>query len=206
MPSSASTSTLSLAEVSFNLHFCPFYNNGKYCPYENIGCKFKHEVSKMCKFDKTCVKKLCQFKHSLRVQNSRENQNEIIDNEIEKVDDYRKYDTMSENDQFDVYQEICMNICWGGFHKCVEHDEDNELLGVNVQRLNDDFQNRREEEYQCEKCNFCSKDMEAVKEHFLKQHRKSYSCWECNKQKDSKSITDHTITAQKITHVKSLFF
>ena len=113
---------------------------------------------------------------------------------------------MSENDQFGVYQEICMNICWGGFHKCVEHDEDNKLLGVNVQRLNDDFQNRREEEYQCEKCNFCSKDMEAVKEHFLKQHRKSYSCWECNKQKDSKSITDHTITAQKITHVKSLFF
>ena len=45
---------------------------------------------------------------------------------------YKKYNDMSKNDQFYVYQEICLNICWGGFHKCMDHDEDNDLLGVNV--------------------------------------------------------------------------
>ena len=127
--------------------------------------------------------KLCQFKHSSCKKSCEGLTNEVIDiNEKEKSDEYKKYDSMDENDQFDVYQEICLNICWEGFHKCMEYDEDNELLGVSVEKINDDYKNRREEKFHCEKCEFFSKNMDDVKEHFMTKHEKSYSCWECGKE------------------------
>ena len=43
--------------------FCHYYNNQKNCPYEDIGCKFKHEWAPDCKF-LTCKNILCQFKHT----------------------------------------------------------------------------------------------------------------------------------------------
>ena len=44
--------------------FCHYFNNGKKCPYYELGCQFKHEDSEKCKFDKRCHFKLCQFKHT----------------------------------------------------------------------------------------------------------------------------------------------
>ena len=35
-----------LAHNSLNVKFCHYFNNGKDCPYEEIGCMFKHEPSK----------------------------------------------------------------------------------------------------------------------------------------------------------------
>ena len=61
--------------------FCHFFKNGK---------EFKHEVSKNCKFDKSCSLKHLQS---------------TVESDI-----YKKYDDMNEHDQFDVYQEICLNI------------------------------------------------------------------------------------------------
>ena len=100
---------------------------------------------------------------------------------------YKKYNDMSKNDQFYVYQEICLNICWGGFHKCMDHDEDNELLGVNVAQMRDDYENRRKEKFHFEKCQFVSKKMEDVKNHYMEKYNKSYLCWECDLEIDSKS-------------------
>ena len=43
---------------------CHFFNNGKHCLYEDIGCMFLHEESDQCKF-KNCVNKLNKpFKHN----------------------------------------------------------------------------------------------------------------------------------------------
>ena len=86
---------------------CHFFNNGKVCPYEEIGCKFKHEESNECRYGQNCYIKLCQFKHSSfkkLCEGVTDKEIEII--EIEKSDEYKKYDSMDENDQFDVYQEI----------------------------------------------------------------------------------------------------
>ena len=44
--------------------YCHYYNNQDVCPYSEISCKFKHEDSSKCRFDKNCRFKLCQFKHS----------------------------------------------------------------------------------------------------------------------------------------------
>ena len=42
---------------------CHFYNNGKDCPYEEIGCKFLHQESTECKFKRKCKFDRCQFRH-----------------------------------------------------------------------------------------------------------------------------------------------
>ena len=52
------------SDVHKTTKYCHYYNNGKTCPFELIGCKFKHEQSPICKF-KVCYNRLCQFRHNL---------------------------------------------------------------------------------------------------------------------------------------------
>ena len=42
---------------------CHYYNNNKVCPFDAIGCKFKHADSKVCKNPTSCKTKLCPLKH-----------------------------------------------------------------------------------------------------------------------------------------------
>ena len=41
------------------------YNNDKLCPFQLIGCKFKHEHSQLCVYGKRCQTYLCQHKHTI---------------------------------------------------------------------------------------------------------------------------------------------
>ena len=42
--------------------YCHYFNNAKECPFDKIGCMFRHENSKKCNFEE-CNRKLCQFTH-----------------------------------------------------------------------------------------------------------------------------------------------
>ena len=42
-----------------------FFNNGKVCPFVDIGCKFQHQVSTLCKFQR-CKNNVCQYGHYIR--------------------------------------------------------------------------------------------------------------------------------------------
>ena len=42
---------------------CHFFNNNKECPYEIVGCKFKHVKSTLCKHPRNCKAKLCPNQH-----------------------------------------------------------------------------------------------------------------------------------------------
>ena len=53
-----------LAHNSLSLKYCHNFNNGKHCPYEEVGCTFKHEPSKKCWFQTHCSNKFCQFQHN----------------------------------------------------------------------------------------------------------------------------------------------
>ena len=44
-------------------NFCHFFNNEDKCPYVELGCKFKHEVSEFCKLGRWCRKRLCKYRH-----------------------------------------------------------------------------------------------------------------------------------------------
>lgn len=59
-----------------DVKFCHYYNNDKHCPYEDIGCMFKHATSEMCRFGSRCQNILCQFRHGNKkggVVNDKEN-------------------------------------------------------------------------------------------------------------------------------------
>ena len=43
--------------------FCNYFNNADKCPFQELGCMFKHEVSPQCKFKSFCNKQRCQFRH-----------------------------------------------------------------------------------------------------------------------------------------------
>ena len=42
---------------------CHYFNSGKICPFEKLGCKFQHIMSSECKFRMQCTFKMCQFRH-----------------------------------------------------------------------------------------------------------------------------------------------
>ena len=45
------------------LTFCHYYNNGKVCPYEELGCKFWHQKSSFCTKKDRCQNNLSQYQH-----------------------------------------------------------------------------------------------------------------------------------------------
>ena len=48
------------------IKFCHYYNSDKPCPYDKVGCKFKHENAPECRFNLKCTFKLCQFTHTTK--------------------------------------------------------------------------------------------------------------------------------------------
>ena len=59
---------------------CHYYNNSKPCPFEDIGCMFEHEQSKLCQNKNDCKRVLCQFRH---------------ENSVEKNDSKSQYDLLN---------------------------------------------------------------------------------------------------------------
>ena len=43
---------------------CHFFNSGKFCPFEKLGCKFTHKYSPFCRDGNRCSTKKCQYRHS----------------------------------------------------------------------------------------------------------------------------------------------
>ena len=66
-----------------NAPFCHFYNNGKLCPFQEIGCMFRHENSGPCK-RRLCTRKLCQFQHYKNIEAADNHNQEIVSDKIDK--------------------------------------------------------------------------------------------------------------------------
>ena len=88
-----------------------------------------------------------------------------------KTHEYDKYNNMNDDEQYEVKEMICGQVCWQGYHKCYELKEENELLGVDVDQIKEDYKNCVEKEvYYCESCKYKSGKMESVKDHFMVTH------------------------------------
>ena len=92
---------------------------------------------------------------------------------------------LSSKELQEIDDEICLNLCWCGYHKCEKDDKFNMLMGVDVKYLRKVNYNRDvEKKFKREECPFDSTEMEDVKKHFMKNHRENYmyKCWECEEQ------------------------
>ena len=91
---------------------------------------------------------------------------------------------LSEQQMQNLEDELCLNLCWCGFHVCNPKDEDNFLLGIDtvyLRRVN--YDHTVKEKFRCEKCSFYSADMKDVNQHYMEHHRDThmFPCWECDK-------------------------
>ena len=85
--------------------YCHYFNNDKSCPFDEIGCKFRHQHSDECIFGPKCKNKLCHFKHTnVIVADER-----VVDNQTELTDVERTEPVqMTEDEQhFDLYVDNC---------------------------------------------------------------------------------------------------
>ena len=72
-----------LSHEQTSVKHCHYFNNDKVCPYEEIGCMFRHKKSEPCKYKEFCKNKLCPFQHNLRTESI----DKTSDKAPENVDD-----------------------------------------------------------------------------------------------------------------------
>ena len=48
-----------------NVKYCHYFNNKKECPFQELGCMYKHSAAPVCKYKSSCNRKLCQFTHKI---------------------------------------------------------------------------------------------------------------------------------------------
>ena len=184
---------------SYKISFCHYYNNDQECPFQSLGCKFKHSDAKHCKDGKNCKRKMCQFKHSMTTnktlnkddgqhdedqtsKTSGEKANDPrseshLDGEI--IDDKKKEQTVtsstnekSEETDFKNSEEFyCEHFCASEFGIHV-HDEKevSKYKGVNMDEIKMDDSNKKCKLYTCVECEFKSKGLVNHRKHFKDVH------------------------------------
>ena len=105
------------------------------------------------------------YNNSIIPKRKKQNIEELTEEELEKLDD-----------------ELCLNLCWRGYHVCNEKDEDNLLLGIDISYLrNSIYKDDVKNKYKCLFCFYASEEMEDVNKHFMEKHRDTFwlTCSDC---------------------------
>ena len=149
---------------------CHYYNNNKTCPYEAVGCMFRHEKSLNCQFGDKCKFKLCQFQHftdhtekvhSNSIASNSESSEEAQDNhkEVEAI-----YAINSSSPEYlEARKLYCATYC---DEKWDLHIHDHETY--QVYRGIDIF--KYEDVFRCKICEYTSSDDTDHMEHFDEEH------------------------------------
>ena len=96
---------------SVDIKFCHYFNNDKPCPYDKIGCKFKHELSPECRYNLNCTSKLCQFTHTTKNgeelvhRQVLETHNEVVEEDYEESYSENDYDDGEDDSLTDMEKE-----------------------------------------------------------------------------------------------------
>ena len=73
---------------------CHYFNNGRKCPFEELGCKFLHVVSKFCTSRQKCQRHLCPYRHLDKVLHSPSDMN--VNDDEENVSNIEEKDLSDE--------------------------------------------------------------------------------------------------------------
>ena len=102
--------------------YCHYFNNNKFCPYEEIGCKFEPEDSEICRYDQNCNFKLCQCKHTARKNKMEEIcEIDVTDSENESCKDY---DTSLTENSYKECGGCGIELTMEVPSTCIKHGED----------------------------------------------------------------------------------
>ena len=159
------------AHELLNVKFCHYFNNEDKCPYEEVGCMFKHEQSPRCRYETTCSNKLCQFQHRKNETQLNE-ENTSTDSEIIEPSEH---DMNNESDS--ESDELECDVCGTLFE------------------TEDEFSEHQATEtcgFVCEPCGVAFKFPIHLKKH-MERH-----CTKCCEEFDTKELDEHKTTCKGI--------
>ena len=202
--------------------YCHYFNNKKTCPFEEVGCMYKHAKSGNCWFKDLCKNKLCQYAHDVKKTANdttvkahiEETENTISDNLDQPKSQPTKPDRISckvcfrwMNDENDLKNHMALN-CKNSDEQYEQNDYDSESESET-----------EEEDLECDECGKVSENFDAYIEHRgkgdcvfwcnncdkffrqeedLKKHVDKH-CTNCGKQFETKkACTSHMTTCRSI--------
>ena len=151
---------------------CHYFNNKKDCPFEKIGCMFRHAYSKMCKYGNNCDKVMCSFQH---------NNDEKVTGKRKWNCDECEFTAIAEKDLADHLDDVheywnwndsfCDNFCRGdlGMHICMSYMDFEEYIGFDVK--NTFSTEETDYNYQCLKCHKTDEAKNNMQSHIKEKHK-----------------------------------
>ena len=84
-----------------NIRLCHYYNNMKVCPFEEIGCMFRHAKSNKCWVKEFCKNKLCQYAHDIHESTT----NDTTEN-VPQTEAAQSNDAKSTTETIDIERDV----------------------------------------------------------------------------------------------------
>ena len=178
-----------LSHEQTSIKYCHYFNNDKVCPYEEIGCMFRHEKSKPCKFNEFCKNKLCPFQHNLRKESIDQTAKQVPKNGKTNVDDL-DMSKQTESQPINPVRISC-KVCFRWVKD--ESDLENHMVNEhNIESCSESEDSEFEaEDLECDDCGLVSIDFDAYIEHRGRGDCVLY-CNFCDKTfKDEKDLEKH---------------
>ena len=161
---------------SKNTRYCHYFNNAKYCEYEEVGCRFKHVEALECRFKEKCRQKLCQFQHP-QVINVINGDMPGVDNSEE--DKLNEEIVESEEFDYDIYDEarerFCSVYCYPRYDGHIHYDSlyEDMLDSPNTLEMYDIATKEKSYSYHCKLCGNIFSDRDTHENHMASIHLES---------------------------------
>ena len=179
-------------------NFCHYFNNQDSCPFDEFGCKFRHDKSPKCFRDSKCKRKLCQYRHgeisnvsgdvsdneklNNLEDNVRNNTNKAEDHievevtESETMTDPGKTNINSDDMEFTKGRDFfCEHFCSNKYNLHVHKKDDHEFFkGINMKEITEKFQvetMKFVKSFTCEVCDKKSIGLDEHRKHFEDVHK-----------------------------------
>ena len=68
-------------------------------------------------------------------------------------------------------KKMCQKLCWSGYHKCYDNDEENLFMGIDKDYLKRALCKYLKNKFKCEMCPFVTDELGDFRKHFLENHR-----------------------------------
>ena len=149
-----------------NTKRCHYYNNQKYCPFEEIGCMFEHSYSGICKYGNRCKKRMCSFQHSSSDDTFKCEECDFV---VKTESELGKH--IDENHEgWRVTQPFCDYFCRveHNIHICWSSEDFHEWIGFDIWKTCTTMES--ETVYKCLRCDKTDDDDEKMRKHIEENH------------------------------------
>ena len=139
------------------IQYCHFFNNALPCPYEEIGCMFRHAEAPSCRYQTCCTRKLCPYKH--KTEESEYDEKSIIDEESDNEEeiDFEKCDEAENGEGIDLHPLV---------NDAITKEAEKESENSEWKKVKD---TKQQQKFYCNSCLFCSTCEKELNDHVTRR-------------------------------------